>query len=382
MADHRFALTPWRHHAGHGAWSGRRRRGGAASGTRDRRTPSHERSSKACGLRKRIESTYLAYVNSLHGGYDNTDRAMNPTQEATLALLGSRPEDRPVFDPGIGASLDDELSAALADIAARIDPAEPLFISKYVLARVHSCERLFVDESEFEWSPPLIKGSVAHKAIELGIHRRSGISPLDLVDDAIASLSASDGGVSDWLSTCPERERDEVRALSVERVAAFFETFPPIRPAWKPVTEGRIRVELHGGRFILQGRPDLTLGTPDGTRAGKVLIDFKTGRRSADHVADLRFYALVETIRLGTPPRLLATYYLDSGRAETEQVGESLLEAALRRTADGARKVFELRRESREPVPTPGPACRWCPVLPTCREGQHHLESLEDDGFD
>ncbi len=324
-------------------------------------------------------------MNIVHSRYDNSDgtRALNPTQAETLALLGSPPEERPEFDPAIGKRLRSEMTRELADIAAHIGASDSLFVSKHALSEVHSCERRFVGESgePFSWSPPLVKGTVAHKAIELSIHRGHDAHPLDLVDDAIKSLSSSDNSLADWLTSCSTLERDEVRALSGERVAAFTETFPPITAKWRPVTEGRIRLELHDGRIIFQGRTDLTLGTPEGSVAGKVLIDFKTGNRSQTHRADLRFYALIETVRLGTPPRLLATFYLDSASAETEEVTEGVLEAALVRTVDGVRRIFELTTEAREPIPTTGPLCRWCGVLDTCQEGQNYLASLEDDGL-
>ena len=74
---------------------------------------------------------------------------------------------------------------------------------------------------------------------------------------------------------------------------------------------------------MLSGKVDLTVGRADGLRAGKVLVDLKTGGFSPSHREDLRFYALVETLRLGVPPRLLATYYLDGGRLQQEAVRTS-----------------------------------------------------------
>ena len=64
---------------------------------------------------------------------------------------------------------------------------------------------------------------------------------------------------------------------------------------------------------------------PRGFPPGKVLLDLKTGGFGPAHRDDLRFYALVETLRLGVPPRLLATYYLDAARLQQEAVTEELL---------------------------------------------------------
>ena len=115
--------------------------------------------------------------------------------------------------------------------------------------------------------------------------------------------------------------------------------------------------------IVLSGKPDLTLGQPDGTVAGKVIIDFKTGGFSPSHREDLRFYALLEALRI-LPPRLLATYYLDQGRVHSEEVTHDLLLSA---AEQGGRRRPSLRRAdlrsapgdrgSRPGVPmVPGPA--------------------------
>jgi len=305
---------------------------------------------------------------------------LNPAQQEVLDLLGAPPEARPTFSPGLRDNLLADIEDGLRDLIAEIDPADPLFISKHTLSTVHGCEARHVAERDipFEWSVPLARGTVAHKAIELSIHWRGRPDPLQLVDESIARLAEGTDGLGDWLAGCSELERSEVRALANERVATFLECFPPIRSAWVPVTEGRLRAELLGGRIILSGRTDLALGRAEGTTARKVIIDLKTGSFSAAHLDDLRFYALIETLRLGTPPRLMASYYLDAGRAQPEAVTEGGLRAAAARTIDGARKLHELAVGTRAPVARPGYSCRWCPALSSCEVGRVHLGRTDD----
>jgi len=305
---------------------------------------------------------------------------LNPAQQEVLDLLGAPPEARPTFSASLRDTLQADLEDGLRDLLPELDPADPLFISKHTLSTVHGCEARYMAEREipFAWSVPLARGSVAHKAIELSIHWRGRPDPLQLVDESIARLSEGTDGLGDWLATCSELERAELRALANERVATFLECFPPIRSSWVPVTEGRLRTELLGGRVILAGRTDLALGRPEGTTARKVIIDLKTGSFSAAHLDDLRFYALVETLRLGTPPRLMASYYLDAGRAQPEAVTEGVLRAAAARTVDGARTLHELTVGTRAPTAKPGPMCRWCPALSTCQVGQAHLGTDDD----
>lgn len=310
---------------------------------------------------------------------------LNPAQQEVLDLLGSAPDERPVFDPTLRDSLIDELEESLADLAPELDPADPLFISKHALSTVHGCEARHVAERDkaFEWSAPLARGSVAHKAIELSVHWRGRPDPLEMVDEALARLAQGTDGLGDWLVTCSEAERAEVRALANERVATFLECFPPLKASWVPVTEGRLRAELLGGRIILAGRTDLSLGRSEGNTARKVVIDLKTGGFSSAHLDDLRFYALIETLRLGVPPRLTASYYLDAGRAQPEAVTEGVLRSAVKRTADGARKLHELAVGTRAPIARPSRSCRWCPALAECGAGRAFLgEDSSVDVFD
>ena len=305
---------------------------------------------------------------------------LNPAQQDVLALLGAKPSERPAFDAELRHHLRAELEAGLAPILDLLPGQETLFVNKHALSQVHGCEDQFLGEraEPFQWNPAIVRGSVAHKAVELSIHWETDPVPLELVDEAIARLTFGTGSLADWLQTADAVERAEVRALANESVAMFLECFPPLKKSWRPVTEFPMKVELFDRRIVLQGRVDLTLGHARGTTANKVLIDFKSGRFSPAHVDDLRFYALLETIRIGTPPRQLASYYLETGRPVAESVTEPMLEAALHRTIDGATRMAQLLHGDAAPVRRTGPTCRWCPVLATCADGQAWLRATDD----
>jgi len=307
----------------------------------------------------------------------------NPAQQEVVTLLGAPRDARPEFDPGLRDELREHLEARLEPLITRIESddfdGDNLFLSKYMLSQVLGCERKFMAErlQPFAWSPPIARGTVMHKAIELSVHWRGESSPLVLVDEAMASLQNADKSISDYLTTCGESELAELRAGAGAAMTQFLECFPPLKPAWRPATESPIRAELHGGLIVLSGKPDLTLGQPDGTVAGKVIVDFKTGGFSPAHREDLRFYALLEALRI-LPPRLLATYYLDQGRIHSEEVTEDLLLSASERVIDGAHRYVVLVTGTREPGVAPGPSCRWCPVQADCDEGIEYLESAYD----
>ena len=309
------------------------------------------------------------------------EEALNPAQQDVLALLGAKASERPQFDAELRHHLRAELEAGLAPILDQLPDDDPA-VRQQVPAQ----------------PDPRLRGQVpgrAGRAVHLDAGHRPGLGvaqggravaalgrrprPLELVDEAIARLSFGSGSLADWLQTATTVDRAEVRAEANERVTKFLECFPPLKPAWRPVTESAAKVELFANRIVLQGRVDLTLGHTRGTTASKVLIDFKSGGSSPAHVDDLRFYALLETIRMGTPPRLVATYYLDSGRPFPEAITEGVLDAALHRTIDGARRMADLLHGQAVPVRRAGRSCRWCPMLDRCDDGQAWLRRADDD---
>ena len=315
---------------------------------------------------------------------DAAPRELNPAQAEVLEALGARPHERPEFDPRLRAELREGLQRALAPVAERVPNGETLWVSKHLLSSVHGCEGLFLaqDEEEFAWSPQTARGTVAHKAIELSISWRGDPAASELVDEAIARLIASNDRISDYLGALGEGERAELHGEATERVNMFLECFPRLEARWRPVAESRLRADLNNDKIVLSGKVDLTVGRAEGTRAGKVLIDLKTGGFAPNHRDDLRFYALIETLRLGVPPRLLASYYLDGGRLQEELVSEDTLAVAFERVVAGADAAVALRHESREPVLRAGAPCRWCPRRATCEVGRRHLEDQdEQDGW-
>ena len=308
---------------------------------------------------------------------------LNPAQQQVLDLLGAVGPDRPQFDAGLRHELRAELEHGLEPVVEHLPDGESLFVSKHKLSQVHGCEARYVAEekADFSWSVPTARGSISHRAIEFGVWWKGEPVPGDLVEETMARLSQGNDSLGDWLRTCGELDRAELRGQATERVTTFFECFPPLKAKWRPVLEGKVRVELFDARIVLSGKTDLALGQADGTTAGKVLIDFKTGGFSPSHIDDLRFYALLETLKIGTPPRLLASYYLEAGQPHPEAVSIGLLEAALARTIDGVAGMVELLHQGREPRFRSGPSCRWCPMLDGCDTGSAYVSGDDSDRF-
>lgn len=306
---------------------------------------------------------------------DAASSPLNPAQQEVLDLLGAPVDERPSFEASLRDDLRAEMDAALGHLAEDIHPQHPIWVSKHTLSSVHGCQvRLLAEEDlGFEWSIPTARGTVAHKAIELSVHWRGEPTPVELVDEAMGRIANGGDGLAEFIQRCSEGDIVELRGEVLDRVTKFTESFPPLQARWRPVTESRARVELASGRIVLAGKVDLSLGQARGTTAGKVLIDLKTGGFSPVHLDDLRFYALLETVRLGVPPRLVAGYYLDSGTARPEAVTEGSLRSTVARVADGVETYVALTHGTRAPELRTGPACRWCIRLADCDAGREHL---------
>ena len=307
----------------------------------------------------------------------NEARRLNPAQQQVLDELGST--DRPTFRDDLRDHLRHELETSLAEFVDGIEDP-PLFVSKRKLSLIHGCETKFVadEASDFEWNIPAARGTVAHKAIELLIGRRGNPTPLELVDDSLARLEADGRSIGEFIGRLNEGERAELTTMVNDFVATFVDSFPPIERKWVPVSESRSRADLCDDQIVLSGTIDLSLGRARGNQAGKVIIDLKTGRPNMSHVDDLRFYALLETLKIGIPPRLIVNYYLDAGQPRSEAVTEELLWSTAMRVIDAVEKMVQLASGSREPGTSPGHGCRWCPALSNCDIGKKFLADLDD----
>jgi hypothetical protein len=205
--------------------------------------------------------------------------------------------------------------------------------------------------------------------------------PLELVDLAIERLVDEDDawGPGAWLADVPAVELAELRSAANDRVAKFEECFPPLDKAWRPRLESAARVQVPGNPITLRAKVDLALGRARGTEARVLVVDFKSGRPYGHHLDDLRFYALLETLRSGVPPFRVATYYLDSGTWHHEDVTVGLLQVALRRVIAAVVKQAELRLAERRPVATAGPGCASCDLRRDCDAGSAFLADTVEE---
>jgi hypothetical protein len=134
------------------------------------------------------------------------------------------------------------------------------------------------------------------------------------------------------------------------------------------MSELKVRAEVASGGVVLSGKVDLLLMRPDpsgGRTPLRLAMDLKTGTPRSEHAEDMRFYALLIALRYGVPPYRVATFFLESGEWQAEDVTGETLGRAVDRVLAASSTALELRG-GREPSLAPGPWCGWCPRSGTC----------------
>jgi len=307
---------------------------------------------------------------------DAAPPSLTPAQERTLALM-RRSEEPVVFDTDFVAGFVADATAAVADLSARLG-GETLWVSKSFLTKVHSCEVLHLQPDDFEWRPATAAGFVAHKAIELALNWRGEPAPSQVVDESLARLADQADARGAFVAGLSDADWAELRSRAIDRCTKFLQDFPPLPLSAQPVLEAAAKWRPPG-TIELSGKVDLVVGKPAGRESRLLIVDFKSGNRSFHHREDLRFYAVVQTLRQSVPPRKLVTYYLDYAESEAEDVTEGTLTAGLARALSGIERHIELTVEGREPVKRPGFSCRWCPLQDECAEGKVFLNRDRDE---
>lgn len=277
--------------------------------------------------------------------------------------------------PRVGTDLRDQLRADLVDglapLADRIPAGERLFLSK---SRVSAlvCDGRYLDQqdSPFEWSPQLVGGKLAHRAIELDQAGRRTASPEELVAHAWHEMATAVGSLADWLNGVSQVEASALRHTAEQRVTDFRDTWPVLPSQAHLRLEQRIDATFLDGRVLVTGTPDLTIGGVRDDRARMLLVDLKTGRRNPlVERQDLRLYALLATLKYGLPPFRWATYYVSEGAWDLEDLDAQLLHGAVRRLVDAAARAttLEFDRPAEPDLRLVGGAwCRFCGRRETC----------------
>ena len=291
---------------------------------------------------------------------------LTAVQRRTLEQLVGTGE-RPAFPPDVAQRLRDRIETAVRGL----DLSDQLWLGKEKLNDHGRCEGKFHaavsgENPPFEHSPKSAAGALLHRAIQAEVGSRADAEAHSLAAFAAERLVEEDARFAEFWRELDGLGQDEALMEVVRRVELFRASFPPLRPLrgeLTPVSELPLKAELLGGALVLSGRVDLVLGRPDATspaRATRLAIDLKSGGAYPEYPEDMRFYALLMTLRFGVPPYRAASLFLDSGEWQAEEVSEDLLAHAADRVVAAARSASALGN-GREPDLRPGAWCGWCP---------------------
>jgi hypothetical protein len=298
-----------------------------------------------------------------------------PVQRQVLEDLLAVDAPRPLADPGAGPRLRAQLDAGLAEVAPLLPHAHaPLIVGKSMLDTLN-CDGRFLDrlETPFTWAPAMVAGTLAHTGIAVDLAGGWVREPGEIVRHAWRAFATSGTPAGRYLAELEGTEADALRGRALNLIIEFRELFPPL-PDWVTIrAEPDLAALLLDGRLALRGKPDLAIGRA--LHAGRrrlLLVDLKTGRRNPlRDRADMRFYALLTTLKYGVAPFRVATFYLDEAGWDAEDVDTDVLEAAARTVIDKTARAVRLvyaRPPDGELRLVPGHSCHWCGRFASCPE--------------
>lgn len=291
--------------------------------------------------------------------------SLQPPQQRVARDLFLTGRPRPEADPAGVQRLHQLLEAGTEAAAALVPPGERLVLGKSALDAL-ACDGRFVDrlDAPFEWNTSMVRGQLAHSAIGVDHWGGRSRSPAQVVDHAWAEFASRGTAAGTFLATLGGAEADALRGEVTTLLLEFRDLFPQLPPSSPVRAEPTLEVPLHDRRIALRGQPDLVLGDADPTRRRMLLLDLKSGQGNIGRDrAEMRFYALLATLKYGVAPFRVGTFYLDAGSWDTEDVDDDVLIAAARAVADKAERAARLtyrRPAEQEFRLVPGPACRWC----------------------
>jgi len=297
--------------------------------------------------------------------------ALNPAQRRLVEELLQIDVPRPTGDRTLPVRIRERIESGIAGVLGAIPTGAVVSLAKSRLDAL-GCEGRFLDllDSPFAWTVPIARGKLAHRAIEVDWATERGRTPREVVAGAWDRFLDGDP-MGEFLTGLGWVEAADLRSATEQFVSEFRDLWPLIPSEWSPRLEPAVSQSFGGGAVSVTGRPDIVLGRVMATRSTMLVIDLKSGNRYPERERqDLRLYGLLLALRYGLAPFRWATYYLNEGAWDVEDVGDgAVLMSAADRVVDGVNRAVRLlyhRPVDAELVLVGGAHCRWCGRAPTC----------------
>lgn len=296
-------------------------------------------------------------------------------QRVVDELLGWH-DPRPAVPVGYADDLERRLEEAIAPAAARIPSGERLWLSKGSLDAL-VCDGRWIDQHQtpFVAHPRMIAGTLTHRAVELDQGSRREALPDQIVTHSWDDLATRPGSYADAMKDTDRLAASAMRHQAAQELIEFRDTFPLLPAAVAVRSEVKLRATLAGGKVVLSGVPDLVIGEARDDLARLLLVDLKTGQRyEAKERQDLRFYAVLATLKYRQFPFRWATFYLAEGAWDAEDHQAELLDGVVRRIGRAVDRLATLtfeRPDDEDLQLNGGPQCRFCSRRPDCPAAVH-----------
>ena len=286
-----------------------------------------------------------------------------PAQERLRDELLGWHAPRPPADHDLRDELRQRIEDGVAPVVDGVPDGETLFVSKSRLDAL-ACDGRFLDllDDDFAWNVNVARGKLAHRAIELDWRTRRSHSAAGIVEHAWSSYVRDGDSLGEYLGQLNGIEADQLRTDAQYLVNEFRDTWPCLPERATMRLETPINATFGSPRVIkVSGTPDLLLGGVHRDELRMLLVDFKTGMRKPDlERQEMRFYALLLTLKTGLPPFRWGVYYVAEGAWVVEDHDPELLRSAADRLVDGVRRIARLSYnpppEDRNPS---NAAARW-----------------------
>jgi hypothetical protein len=256
-----------------------------------------------------------------------------PPAPDVLEVIRGQANRRAAVDPGLAGGLRAWLEDGLCTVDT--DVKEPLVVTKQT---IRSAGRGLDHQSvTFAIALGALVDALFRQLVTLGRiddPMRDGLSALE--------VDSRRSEVVGFVATLAEPDRLRLQDELETQAAIMVSRWPRLSPAWMPRTQDRVAIPLAGGRVVLVGVIDLVIGSPSSGRASVGLVEVKSGRQRVEDRDDLRFYALLETLRSGAPPFRIATFYTRTGQAVAEDVSDEILASAVERVLAASNQGTEV----------------------------------------
>jgi hypothetical protein len=251
-------------------------------------------------------------------------------RDELLRTLAAEPSPGAGIDPGLAGGLRAWLEdAASAVVRVRGEHGPPLFLGTRLLlgapiGGATGKAGAGAAAAGTAADPDLILACLVRTLFRQIVTTRSIGDPLN---DALAALAVDPWRheLVDRVMRLPERERAALRRSLAAHAEHLVDLTPQLPARWLPRTHDRVAIPLAGGRVVLHGTIEMLLGPDQPGGAPLAALAVTTGGPWAPSRAALRYLALLETLRGGTPPRRLALLHSALGRSRVEEVTEEHL---------------------------------------------------------